>query len=253
MSIHERILNIYYRLPTYIERLINTIYVILVFFAFLIIGLLFSRDMSCGTIDETDTWYYFFAAIMETFGAIIGILVAIVIYSSKSDRQNREQYSKTSESAQTIEAVQQFKIARKKSANRDLNSKRRDDFKVKHNNGTASIDNKYVLRKSSWLITLGIFIIIICIISLYYTELIWQLRTDGVKFLGFNYKSFLTSSTIYLCIFYLLSIVLFLRELLGEDVEKKFSLRRREVLVLSFSFVGFIFGIGINVIKYISV
>ena len=193
MSKHVKISNI--------EMLISVIYVILVFFAFLIIGLLFSRDMSFGTIDETDTWYYFFAAIMQTFGAIIGILVAIAIYSSKLGKENSE-------------------------------------------------------KKSSWLITLGIFIIIICIVSLYYTELIWQLRAEEVKFFGLNYKSILTNITIYLCIFYLLSIVLFLHELLGEDSGKKISLRNRlrsrEVLVLSFSIIGFIVGIGINVMRHIS-
>jgi hypothetical protein len=194
MSIHKE------KSKLNIETLINTIYVSLVFLAFLIIGLLFSRDLSFGTIDETDTWYYFFASIMETFGPIIGILVAIAIYSSKSDKEN-----------------------------------------------------KLILHKSSWLITLNIFIIIICIVSLYYTELIWQLRTDGVKFFDLNYKSYLTSATIYLCIFYLLSIVLFLHELLCKDVVKKDLLHSKEVLVLSFAFIGFIFGIGINVIKYILV
>ena len=215
MSKHAKISNIYNCLPSYIEMLISAIYVILVFFAFLIIGLLFSRDMSFGTIDETDTWYYFFAAIMQTFGAIIGILVAIAIYSSKLDKENSEKYSEMAES-------------------------------------TLAISKKHILRKSSWLITLGIFIIIICIISLYYTELIWQLRTEEVKFFDLNYKSVLTNITIYLCIFYLLSIVLFLYELLGEDVGKKISFRSREVLVLSFSIIGFIFGVGINVIRYIS-
>ncbi len=38
-----------------------------------------------------------------------------------------------------IEAVQQFKIGRKESVNKGLNSKRRDNFEVKHNCGAAPI------------------------------------------------------------------------------------------------------------------
>ncbi|KAF5414417.1 MAG: hypothetical protein C5S48_08460 [Candidatus Methanogaster sp.] len=126
-------------------------------------------------------------------------------------------------------------------------------LKVKKENDGLNIyagNREYILSELFWLFTLGIFILITCIASLYYTELIWQLDTEKMKYFNLNYKSGLFIITICLCIFYLLSMVSFLRELL-ENVGHTIPLLSKELLVLYSSIMGVFLGILINVVIYI--
>ena len=270
---------------------IRVIYLLLVFLAFLIIGLLFSKDWFLLSVDETSTWYYFFSAIMQTFGTIISILVFVAVYASKSthdidkehlfrwdevpgaDNKELLRYFRRVHDIGWAESVKICKTEDGKTIQVDRNEKsakitlfenggkailtfedgKEHVLKVKEENDGLNIcagNREYILSELFWLFTLGIFILITCIVSLYYTELIWQLDTEKMKYFNLNYKSGLFIITICLCIFYLLSIVSFLRELL-ENVGHTIPLLSKELLVLYSSIMGFFLGILINVVRYI--
>jgi len=111
-------------------------------------------------------------------------------------------------------------------------------------------EKKYILLELFWLFTLGIFIIIISFALLYYTEHIWQLATENVKYLNLNYKNSLLIIVICLCVFYLFSMVFFLRELI-EKVGFPIPFKSKELLVLFSSIIGFFLGILINIVKFV--
>jgi len=126
-----------------------------------------------------------------------------------------------------------------------------DELIVEQDNDRLNIyynDKKYIFDELFWLFTLGIFIIIICVASLYYTEHIWQLGTENVKYFNLNYKNSLLIIVICLCISFLYSMVFFLHELI-ERVGASIPLFSRELSVLHYSFIGFVIGILINIVK----